>query len=351
MKTVCKLIIFASVFFVLTERASAQSLFEELPRLAAELRKNPTDKVLQERVAKIFAELDAQLQKKPNDRALLEKYTKMVAEMTPSVKRGDLPPEGAFKMTPGIARIVARDLLKKRYLPSATDKTFYRLYFPGVVFFESKAIRVTRDSLSFEFDVFADDKRMTHRPTLLFRQLDYFVAVSPMEKLLSFSVVWPVSEEILKKLSSQFALDAFAWAEERDARRFCEALNLLIYEAHHGGARPDEMMTFVATAKNWREKPESRPKPPDGWERHRILAEQNISDRDPVVALQNYEAGIEAFPMWPEGWFNAALMYDALEEYEYAANRMKHYLELMPDAPDAKAAREKIIIWEEKAKR
>jgi hypothetical protein len=30
---------------------------------------------------------------------------------------------------------------------------------------------------------------------------------------------------------------------------------------------------------------------------------------------------------------------------------MRHYLVLMPDAPDAKAAREKVIIWEDKAKK
>jgi hypothetical protein len=29
---------------------------------------------------------------------------------------------------------------------------------------------------------------------------------------------------------------------------------------------------------------------------------------------------------------------------------MKHYLELVPDAPDAKDARTQLIIWEDKAK-
>jgi len=36
--------------------------------------------------------------------------------------------------------------------------------------------------------------------------------------------------------------------------------------------------------------------------------------------------------------------------YADATDRMKHYLELAPDAPDAKDAREQMIIWEDKAK-
>ena len=70
---------------------------------------------------------------------------------------------------------------------------------------------------------------------------------------------------------------------------------------------------------------------------------QTITDRPP-------QRKRTAFPPWAAGWFNAALLYGEFGEYEYAADRMKRYLLLVPDAPDAKAAREKMIVWEEKAK-
>ena len=44
-----------------------------------------------------------------------------------------------------------------------------------------------------------------------------------------------------------------------------------------------------------------------------------------------------------------ALLYGETSEYALAADRMKHYLELMPNSPDAAAARDKIVIWEDKA--
>jgi regulator of sirC expression with transglutaminase-like and TPR domain len=44
------------------------------------------------------------------------------------------------------------------------------------------------------------------------------------------------------------------------------------------------------------------------------------------------------------------MIYAAQNNYTDALDAMKHYLELVPDAPDAQAAREQMIIWEDKAK-
>jgi predicted TPR repeat methyltransferase len=82
-----------------------------------------------------------------------------------------------------------------------------------------------------------------------------------------------------------------------------------------------------------------------------VLAENAFKEQDLVGAVEHYEAAVQAYAMWPEGWFNAALLYEALGDYEYAANRMRHYLELAPDAPDARAARDKVIVWDDKARR
>ena len=64
----------------------------------------------------------------------------------------------------------------------------------------------------------------------------------------------------------------------------------------------------------------------------------------------HYEAGLEENPIWPEGWFNAALLYESLGDFASAAERMKNYLILLPDSPEAAAAKAKIIVWEDKAK-
>lgn len=314
MKTASILIIFVLVFFALIEMSSAQSRDEELRKLAAQLEKNPKDK------------------------SLLEKFI----ELSPSVKKGDPPPGDALKMTSGIARIVLRDLLQKRYLVSNP-----KLLSPGFTFFESKEIRITREALSFEFDFFDGKKRETRRWNVVFKRLDYG----------GFGQ-WPESPDRFffvtgKGLHVDFLLDSYVltWKEERDAKRFSDALNRLTYEANKSTTTVDnDLLLFATSTRLWREKSDSRPVAPDGWDRHRILAEQGIKDKDFVAAILNYEAGVAAFPLWAQGWFNAALLYAELGEFESAANRMKHYLLLVPDAPDAKAAREKTIIWEDKAK-
>lgn len=59
---------------------------------------------------------------------------------------------------------------------------------------------------------------------------------------------------------------------------------------------------------------------------------------------------MEIQPTWPTGWFDLAMIYAEQKNYADASDAMKHYLELTPDAPDAKSAREQMIIWEDKAK-
>jgi tetratricopeptide (TPR) repeat protein len=136
------------------------------------------------------------------------------------------------------------------------------------------------------------------------------------------------------------------WHDEKDARLFTRAFNRLVYDARKGTA-DDDLAAFGAQAAQMRS---AGTKPPEGWEKYQLLAEQAVKDTDYVKAINNYEDGVAAYPLWAEGWFNAALLYDGLKEYESAANRMRHYLILDPNAPDAKAARDKIVIWDDKAK-
>jgi hypothetical protein len=54
--------------------------------------------------------------------------------------------------------------------------------------------------------------------------------------------------------------------------------------------------------------------------------------------------------MWPEGHFNAAVIYGELRD-EKAVWHMRDYLELVPNAPDAQAASDQIIIWQDELAR
>jgi regulator of sirC expression with transglutaminase-like and TPR domain len=66
--------------------------------------------------------------------------------------------------------------------------------------------------------------------------------------------------------------------------------------------------------------------------------------------MDYYEAGLALYPTWPEGHFNAALIAAELGDYTDAAEHMQSYLELLPNAPDAHAARDQLDLWQLKAK-
>jgi hypothetical protein len=59
-------------------------------------------------------------------------------------------------------------------------------------------------------------------------------------------------------------------------------------------------------------------------------------------------AALDIFPTWPEGQFNLATLAGEKKYYELAVLHMKEYLELVPDSPDAQAAKDSIIIWRDK---
>jgi regulator of sirC expression with transglutaminase-like and TPR domain len=94
----------------------------------------------------------------------------------------------------------------------------------------------------------------------------------------------------------------------------------------------------------------SKPAIPEEIRLRRLLAEDAVKQNKPGEALNRYEAGLELYPTWPQGWFNAALIAAELGFYTDAAEHMQAYLELVPDASDAQAARDQIAIWQLRVK-
>ena len=136
------------------------------------------------------------------------------------------------------------------------------------------------------------------------------------------------------------------------AKRVAEAVNALIDEAKNGTRAKlaaTEFETFTLKAKEWRELAVKPPYPTE-IERQRILAEHAAIEKKYDEALEHFEAGLRAAPLWPEGHFNAAMLCGELEAYSDAVEHLRRYLELMPDAADAPAVRVKLVVWSESAK-
>jgi tetratricopeptide (TPR) repeat protein len=166
--------------------------------------------------------------------------------------------------------------------------------------------------------------------------------------------ITPVQKENgLWTVHYSFAGDKMDYWEHMANRDHVERYRLgMIFLAHESQTQWDhaaveKLASFPAQADAWRALAE-KPKMPEEAYKHKVLAEEAYRNKDLVKALSEYQLGIQVFPTWPEGQFNAALIAAELEYYRVAVARMKEYLLLAPDAPDAQAAKDKIIIWQDK---
>ncbi len=111
----------------------------------------------------------------------------------------------------------------------------------------------------------------------------------------------------------------------------------------------DKLAQFKDKAAIWRAMAE-KPKMPEDAYAHKVLAEDAYKEKNLSKAMNEYVLAFKTYPMWPEGQFNAALIAEALHMYRVAYFDMQRYLLLAPDAPDAQSAKDKIILWKDKAK-
>lgn len=132
-------------------------------------------------------------------------------------------------------------------------------------------------------------------------------------------------------------------------RNFSQALEH--FWAMHGDmVRPGDDAAFREKAVAWRALA-VKPDLPEEVKKHNTLAEAYLQEKDLKGAVEHYKAGLKAYPTWPQGWFNLALLDGELGKYGDAAREMRFFLELTPDAPQAEGAKTKILIWDDKAQK
>jgi len=130
------------------------------------------------------------------------------------------------------------------------------------------------------------------------------------------------------------------------ANHLCEAFYKL-KQATIRNHSPENDARFEQVAKAYNE---AVVKPVLSEEVHRlkVQAEDAVQDKKFYDAADLYEHALEVAPWWPEGHFNRALVLGEVGEYGEAKREMEHYLQLVPDAPNARAVQDKIYSWERK---
>lgn len=138
----------------------------------------------------------------------------------------------------------------------------------------------------------------------------------------------------------------FWFKRKRIAIDLAKALYLLKTIPHPDPGDPrSEAGRFAEVARKYREQT-NKPALPEEGRRWRVLAESAVQKGYWVDAALLYECAVEIAPWWPEGHFNSAIILAELKLYEDAIAAMKRYLLLVPDAPDARQAQDRIYEWE-----
>jgi tetratricopeptide (TPR) repeat protein len=99
---------------------------------------------------------------------------------------------------------------------------------------------------------------------------------------------------------------------------------------------------FKRTCESW----QSSPTPmPDEAKHHKDLAEAALRENNLDKAGDEYFEALKIYPCWPEGQYGLANILGDTGWYSGAIAHMRYYLVLVPNAPDAQAANNKMSDW------
>ncbi|HEY3644980.1 MAG TPA: hypothetical protein VGM16_06535, partial [Gammaproteobacteria bacterium] len=84
---------------------------------------------------------------------------------------------------------------------------------------------------------------------------------------------------------------------------------------------------------------------PEEARQHALLSQDAASRNDTQKALEESDKTIDAAPCWAQGRYQGALLEAQVGYYPVAVQNMKKYLLLDPEALNAQAARDQILIW------
>lgn len=133
-----------------------------------------------------------------------------------------------------------------------------------------------------------------------------------------------------------------------------ERLGPIVYNAFVPGSplyrkltdvRKAEEAAWQKAVRRYREMP-AKPALPEEARRFKVQAEAAVAQKEFAEAADRYRDALRVAPWWPEGHFNRALILGETGRYRNAIDEMKKYLALVPDAPDARAAQDKVYEWE-----
>lgn len=121
--------------------------------------------------------------------------------------------------------------------------------------------------------------------------------------------------------------------------------------SHYGKAygtatTSDQSLTTIQAVAQLARKQPAKPELPEEAMRYGVQATSLVEKKRYDEAIALFDQALELAPWWAESHFNKALVLANQNRNAEAATSMKQFLVLAPNAPDARAAQNKIYEWE-----
>jgi tetratricopeptide (TPR) repeat protein len=211
------------------------------------------------------------------------------------------------------------DMLGKVYSVNI-GKSLKNLYIP-----EDKEVVVKQDGVSFN---------VTKK-----KEKYLFLYTTKQEiKILEYSYLGKEYEMVLPDLTLYWRIRDLEFA-----KRFAD--DLVYFQNMQHFVNLKDVEDFDLVAAKYRALKE---KPPISEDERKFIVQANAmtQSKNYNQAIEFYEKAILVDPTNPMVYNNQALLFVMVGRYDEAINRMKKYLKLVPDAPDARSAQDKIYEWE-----
>lgn len=217
-------------------------------------------------------------------------------------------------------------------------------------------INVTKDSFSY-VDSGALDRGFRGKTPYsvqvryVFKQMPYLVVQQEPKNrgwiIANWQTVWN-AEQFTPPNTVSICVGGLSF-DNQDFYSFIRAFNRMVWEysPQAAQARQQQENAFLQQANAWRALAVKPAMPEDAYV-HKVLAENAYKEKNLPKAMAEYRAALNLFPTWPDGQNNLAILCGESGDYECALKHMQNYLMLVPNAPDARAALDHIIIWRDK---
>lgn len=177
---------------------------------------------------------------------------------------------------------------------------------------------------------------------------------SVIQKMIMGAVEQFVQRSNIQQLSLRARNEAYAnhvmASQEREATGDWKGAVNHFGKAYDMATTSEQSLAIIqAVAQGVRKQP-AKPELPEEARRYGVQATSFVEKKQYEEAINRYAQALAIAPWWAETHFNRALVLSYQDRYAEAITSMKNFLALAPNAPDARAAQDKIYEWELKVK-